>query len=98
VILNGTYTCQDSDPASWSQNPQTGGKGFCIVYVTNVVKKDRRDDHDDEDDDHEEDDDDSCQEEQQARDQGDAGLREPAAHGDVRALLTEGRAVACRLR
>ena len=39
VILNGTYTCQDSDPASWSQNPQTGGKGFCIVYVTNVVKK-----------------------------------------------------------
>jgi len=38
VILNGAYTCQDSDPASWSQNPQTGGKGFCIVYVTNAVK------------------------------------------------------------
>ena len=38
VILNGTYSCNDSDPASWSQNPQTGGKGFCIVYVTNAVK------------------------------------------------------------
>jgi PKD repeat protein len=38
VILNGTYTCQDSDPATWSQDPQTGGKGFCIVYVTNAVK------------------------------------------------------------
>ena len=39
VVINGTYTCQDSDPASWSQNPQTGGNGFCIVYVVNAVKK-----------------------------------------------------------
>jgi PKD repeat protein len=38
VVLNGTYTCQDSDPATWAQNPQTGGTGFCIVYVTNAVK------------------------------------------------------------
>jgi len=38
VVLNGTYTCQDSDPATWSQNPQTGATGFCIVYVTNAVK------------------------------------------------------------
>ena len=33
VVINGTYTCTDTDPASWSQNPQTGGKGFCVVYV-----------------------------------------------------------------
>jgi PKD repeat protein len=39
VVINGSYTCQDSDPASWSQNPQTGGKGFCIVYVENAVLK-----------------------------------------------------------
>jgi PKD repeat protein len=32
VVIDGTYSCADSDPATWSQNPQTGGKGFCIVY------------------------------------------------------------------
>jgi PKD repeat protein len=38
VVINGNYSCSDSDPASWSQNPQSGGKGFCTVYVTNAVK------------------------------------------------------------
>src|SRR5262249_23712546 len=32
VYINGTYQCTDSDPATWSQNPQSGGKGFCQVY------------------------------------------------------------------
>ena len=32
VVINGTYTCNDSDPKTWSQNPTSGGKGFCIVY------------------------------------------------------------------
>ena len=30
--INGTYQCVDSDPATWSQNPASGGKGFCTVY------------------------------------------------------------------
>lgn len=36
-VLNGTYACVDSAPASWSQDAQTGGKGFCMVYVTKAV-------------------------------------------------------------
>jgi PKD repeat protein len=32
IVINGTYSCTDSDPSTWSQNPATGGKGFCIVY------------------------------------------------------------------
>ena len=32
VVINGTYTCVDSDPTTWSQNQQSGGNGFCIVY------------------------------------------------------------------
>jgi PKD repeat protein len=39
VVIDGSYTCTDSDPASWSQNPQSAGKGFCIVYVVAAVKK-----------------------------------------------------------
>ncbi|MDE3097622.1 MAG: PKD domain-containing protein [Chloroflexota bacterium] len=38
VVLDGTYTCVDSDPATWSQDQQSGGKGFCTVYVTKAVK------------------------------------------------------------
>ncbi|HSX22238.1 MAG TPA: PKD domain-containing protein, partial [Gaiellaceae bacterium] len=38
AVINGTYECTDTDAATWSQNPQTGGKGFCTVYVTNAVK------------------------------------------------------------
>jgi hypothetical protein len=33
VILKGTYSCQDSDPASWSQNKASAGQGFCWVLV-----------------------------------------------------------------
>jgi PKD repeat protein len=32
VYIDGAYQCTDSDPASWSQNPASGGKGFCSVY------------------------------------------------------------------
>lgn len=33
VILDGSYTCRDSDPKTWAQNSQSGGKGFCRVTV-----------------------------------------------------------------
>jgi hypothetical protein len=32
VVIDGTYSCVDSDPKTWSQNAASGGKGFCIVY------------------------------------------------------------------
>jgi hypothetical protein len=32
----GTYTVFDSDPATWSHNSQTGGKGFALVNATAV--------------------------------------------------------------
>jgi hypothetical protein len=32
LVINGTYTCTDSDPATWSTNGQDSGLGFCIVY------------------------------------------------------------------
>lgn len=34
IVIKGTYSCADSDPATWSQNQQSGGKGFCIVFAT----------------------------------------------------------------
>ncbi len=34
VVIDGTYSCTDSDPATWSQNPASGGNGFCVVYGT----------------------------------------------------------------
>lgn len=37
VVINGTYTCQDSSPATWSQNTASGNHGFCTVYVTKAV-------------------------------------------------------------
>jgi hypothetical protein len=37
VILNGTYTCMDSDSLSWSSNKDSGGQGFCRVWVTNAT-------------------------------------------------------------
>jgi PKD repeat protein len=36
VVLDGTYSCKDSSPATWSQNQASGGKGFCIVYGQSV--------------------------------------------------------------
>ena len=32
-VIDGTYVCEDSDPSTWSQNQQSGGKGMCIVYA-----------------------------------------------------------------
>jgi hypothetical protein len=32
----GTYTIYDSDPATWSYNAQSGGKGFAMVNVTRI--------------------------------------------------------------
>lgn len=31
TVLNGRYTCVDSQPATWSQNDSSGGLGFCRV-------------------------------------------------------------------
>ncbi len=33
VVIDGTYTCKDSDTATWSQDAASGGKGFCKVWV-----------------------------------------------------------------
>ena len=30
-VIDGTYQCEDSGTATWSSNPQSGGRGFCIV-------------------------------------------------------------------
>lgn len=38
VVVNGSYSCNDSDPATWSQNQQSHGTGFCIVYGTPATK------------------------------------------------------------
>jgi PKD repeat protein len=37
VVIKGTYTCVDSNPATWSQDQQSGGKGFCTVYGTAAI-------------------------------------------------------------
>jgi hypothetical protein len=37
LVINGSYSCQDSDPATWSQNQASGGRGFCTVSVTKAV-------------------------------------------------------------
>ena len=34
TIVSGAYTCKDSDPSTWAEDQQSGGKGFCIVYAT----------------------------------------------------------------
>jgi hypothetical protein len=36
VIINGTYSCSDSDPASWAQDGASSGAGFCTVTVEPV--------------------------------------------------------------
>ena len=30
-VLDGTYSCFDSDPRPWSEDAGSGGAGFCIV-------------------------------------------------------------------
>ena len=37
VIIDGTYSCADSDPSTWSQDAASGGSGFCIVYGSLAV-------------------------------------------------------------
>lgn len=37
IVINGDYVCEDSDPATWSQNATSGGQGFCKVVVQNAV-------------------------------------------------------------
>jgi hypothetical protein len=37
LVLNGTYACRDSDPATWAQNAASRGAGFCTVSVTAAV-------------------------------------------------------------
>jgi hypothetical protein len=38
VVINGTYTCRDSSPATWAQNAGTGGHGICTVTVRKASK------------------------------------------------------------
>jgi hypothetical protein len=33
VLIDGSYTCNDSDPSTWSQDSTSAGLGFCKVYV-----------------------------------------------------------------
>jgi hypothetical protein len=33
VVIDGTYTCKDSDLATWSSNKTSGGSGFCAVFA-----------------------------------------------------------------
>jgi hypothetical protein len=42
VTISGGYFCEDSDPATWSQDQQSNGNGFCTVtatpaYLTNLT-------------------------------------------------------------
>jgi parallel beta-helix repeat protein len=37
TIVHGSYTCDDSDHASWSQNSTSGGHGFCRLSVQRAV-------------------------------------------------------------
>jgi len=37
LVLDGTYTCYDSEPSTWSANKESSGAGFCIVYVDPAV-------------------------------------------------------------
>ena len=37
VIISGSFTCIDSDPATWSNDRASDGDGFCRVWVTTAV-------------------------------------------------------------
>lgn len=37
VVLNGAYSCVDSNPTTWSQDSGSGGRGFCRVIVKRAV-------------------------------------------------------------
>lgn len=38
VILDGTYSCVDSDPATWSSDSASGGAGFCLVDASLAIR------------------------------------------------------------
>src|SRR5436305_1686087 len=38
VLIKGKYSCVDSDPATWSQDTASNGKGFCVVNVSTPLK------------------------------------------------------------
>jgi hypothetical protein len=38
VVIDGRYSCLDSDPGTWSQNAKSGGSGFCTLVVRRAVK------------------------------------------------------------
>ena len=38
VVIKGKYSCVDSDPATWAQNQQSNGQGFCTLVVQKAVK------------------------------------------------------------
>ena len=37
-LINGTYTCSDSDPSTWAQNDGSSHQGFCRVWVTEATR------------------------------------------------------------
>jgi hypothetical protein len=37
-VIDGTYTCDDSNPSSWSSNNTSGHQGFCIVRAVPAVQ------------------------------------------------------------
>ncbi len=37
-MINGTYHCTDTGAATWSANPSSGGRGFCIVRGIPAVR------------------------------------------------------------
>jgi hypothetical protein len=38
-LIDGTYTCDDSEPSSWSSNDTSGHHGFCIVRAVPAVQR-----------------------------------------------------------
>jgi hypothetical protein len=39
LLVQGAYTCNDSQPATWSSNKDSGGAGFCTIWAKKAVKK-----------------------------------------------------------
>jgi hypothetical protein len=38
LVIDGSYACVDSDPATWSRNQASKGRGFCTVRVTSAIQ------------------------------------------------------------
>ena len=39
ILVQGAYTCHDTQPSTWSSNRDSGGAGFCTIWVKKAVKK-----------------------------------------------------------